>query len=213
MSISPKPFNHGKKQRWYEQDPLLKQSIELLQAFPDEILTIVAEGVNQIAEDEFKAEELIRSYKSIGQEKILALYKSKNKKRSYDKNPTMHKTVNYILLISEENRTILAKKIIELVSVVRDYFQICKESQNRPVSTQVKSLRDDYIAKGLKAAQEKLKQIRQSFMQNIQSTNNGYISVKETRANAAKHDEKLRTNLDEQDDGLRINFSKMNLAP
>ncbi|MEB3286234.1 MAG: hypothetical protein VKJ04_01900 [Vampirovibrionales bacterium] len=200
----------GKKyRRWYEREPMVKQSIELLETFPDEILTIVAEGVNKVAEQEFRAAELMKTYKSLGQEKIISLYKSKNKLRSYDKNAMMHKAVNYFLLISEENRLVMSTKVIELVGVVRDYLHVCKEASEPPVALHVTTIRDSYVEAGLKGARQKLLQIRELFLGErfASRIKQPAAPPKAVVANPESQSNRM-TNLDDDDSGMKLNLSR-----
>jgi hypothetical protein len=175
--------------RWYEQDATLKQSIDLLQVFPDDILTVIAEGFNQVAEKEFKAKELMRSYKTLGQEKVLALYKSKRKQRNYDKNPMMTTLVNYFLLLPAEHRTILAGQVIELVGMVQTYLDECETLKLKADVDHIRAFRNEYLTSGDKAARTKLDVIRAELQE----------SVKEAT---------LVRNFNESDSGLKLNFTR-----
>ena len=178
------------KQRWYEQDQTLKQSIDLLQVFPDEILDVIAEGVNSVAEKEFKAKELMRDYKSLGQDTVLSLYKSKRKQRSYDKVPTMTTLINYIMLLPVEHRKILAAQIIELSEVIQQYLDECGSLQVKPEVAQIKVFRDTYLNSGYKQARQALEKV-----------------CEELRAKP-KEGTFVR-NFNESSDGLKLNFKRV----
>ena len=85
-------------QRWYDQpgQESIRTSLKFLTSLPDEFLTIVAEGILKVAENEFKPAEL----KALGVEKVMAIHKSKNKARPEDNNPYLHKSVNYLAIMS-----------------------------------------------------------------------------------------------------------------
>jgi len=84
------------KYRFYDQEPSVSQAVELLLVLPQEMQSIIADGISLIAEQEFRANELMKELKSLGTEKVLAVYKSKQKKRAYDKNHAVHRAINYL---------------------------------------------------------------------------------------------------------------------
>lgn len=168
--LTGRPASKKASARWYDKRPQVKQSVEVLTTFPDEILTIIAEGINVIVEREYKASELLKSFKSLGTEKILGLYKSKNKMRKMDQNPTLHKTINYMFVISEENQVAVAKQVLELVTVIHDYLKTCKETSQPATMNHVSKLRNSYVDKGLVDAKKLLKSIREEFIKTIENT-------------------------------------------
>lgn len=114
--------------RFYEKNPTVKQAVTLLFKFPADIRTILAKGFCAIAEKDFRAGELIHDLKSLGKEKVLALYKSRLKRREYDSCPWLSKAMNYLMILEPSDQWFLAVKLQEMIDVVRDYLVACKAS-------------------------------------------------------------------------------------
>ncbi|MEB3286232.1 MAG: hypothetical protein VKJ04_01890 [Vampirovibrionales bacterium] len=178
MSDNPDSFDNKeveankpplRNNRWYDKQQEVKQSIELLGAFPEEILSVMSEGVNSVIERDYNVNELMRSFRSLGQDKVLALYKSKNKLRTLDQNPSMHKTVNYLFVVAEENRKAIAVRVLELVGTVHDYLQICKETGLTPTIEHIARIGEAFVAKGNVEARDMLEDVRREMMQIIVS--------------------------------------------
>lgn len=157
----------AKHNRWYDKQPMVKQSVELLAAFPDEVLTIMAEGINSVIEREYRVQELLRSFKSLGQEKILALYKSKQKLRKLDQNPMMHKTVNYLFVVAEENKQQIARHVLELISTVHSYLLLMREAKQSPTLQHILEIRNTYVSHGIEAAKQQVKAIELEISQSL----------------------------------------------
>ena len=52
----------------------------------------------------------------------MGLHKSKNRRREYDDNGTMHKMMNYLYILGNDNQDYMAKKVLELVHYIQDYL-------------------------------------------------------------------------------------------
>ena len=149
------------KKRFYDQDPLVSQAIHLLLLLPGEIQTLVAECTARIAESEYRANELMHNTKSLGSDKILALYKSKQKKREYDQNPLIHRALTYLMLLSEENRRLIASRIVGLISQINDYLRSCQASAMAPSIEHMRDIRSTYLKLGPEEASRKVKHIQE----------------------------------------------------
>jgi hypothetical protein len=106
------------QKRFYESDPVLQEAVRHLLLFPDGIQTILASGISNIIEQNDRTKEHLHESKTLGREKILALYKSHGKQRSYDNNPAMHKLMNDLMMMDSENRQSIAKQMIELIQCI-----------------------------------------------------------------------------------------------
>ncbi len=155
--------------RWYDQDKSVSTAINLTLGMPDEILNVISQGVIILAENEFKAKELLQNFKSLGTDKILALYRSKEKKRTYDKDPTVHKMVNYLYVMSPENQHFMAQHIIIIIKHVQHYLQLCAESEIAPQRKELEGITQAYAISGDEAAKEMLTSIRQEFLKSVES--------------------------------------------
>src|SRR5690242_14856760 len=90
--------------RWYDRQPKLSQAFKLIILLPDEVRSIISESLMLIANREFNANERENSFRTLGHDKILGLHKSKNKRREYDQNELLHKAMNYLYILSDDNQ-------------------------------------------------------------------------------------------------------------
>lgn len=157
------------KRRWYDQRSELTQCISLLEAFPAEVRTIIADGLVYLAEREFEAHLMLSSLKSLGPEKILGIYKSKNKRRSMDKDPVFHKVMNYFYILSPQNRLFMARLTTDLVTYIYKYFESCK-NYSQPVSIEdVTNITRRYVDSGGDEAQHFIETLQRQFRRQLQS--------------------------------------------
>lgn len=134
-----------------------------MMAFPDEFKTIICDGISILAEREFKVNEMISQFKSLGSDKVLALFKSKQRKRDYDAHPAMHQTMNYLFVLSPEHKMFMANHIISLVEVVQDYLRLCQRTQHAPESESVGVITKAYVNQGRDSARMMLKRFEERF--------------------------------------------------
>lgn len=153
--------------RWYDRQPKLSQACKLLFAFPDEIKSVISEAILIIANQEFRQKEQREQMRSLGREKILGLYKSKNRRREYDINPLLHQAMNYLYLLSEEKRDFMAEHVLTMVSYIQDYLQACQVTENKPSLENVTLITDLYVKSGDKAVKTFLKQLRFEFCEKL----------------------------------------------
>ena len=172
----------GMNRRWYDQTAEVSQCVGLMGAFPAEILRIIADGVVYLAEREFEAHVLLTSLKSLGPEKILHIYKSKNKRRSLDEDPALHKAMTYLFLLSDENRLLMARKITELIGFIYQYFETCKQFKKPSSREQVADLTSEYIRNGGDEARHFLAKVQKEFRHSV-------IAVPTTQTDTIRDDE------------------------
>jgi len=132
------------KKRWYDQNKTLSTSIQMLESFPMEIQGLIADSMIVVAERECKADKLMDELKSLGAEVVLGLYKSKNKRRGYDDNPSMHKAMNYLYILPDTNRTFMGEQIRDVIQHVYTYFQACKSANIEPNLQDVATITKTY---------------------------------------------------------------------
>ncbi len=157
------------KKRFYDQDPAISRAVEVLMLLPEEMQSIIADGMSLIAEEEFKANELLNDFRSIGTDKVLAIYKSKQKKRKYDKNPSTHRAMNYMMVLSPENRLLISKKIVELMGYVQDYLKACQANHVDADNLVVGNLTDVYVKFGSDETRQFLRAVQQEFKRKLES--------------------------------------------
>jgi hypothetical protein len=157
------------KKRFYDHDPTTSQAVELMFKFPSNFQIIIGKGISMIAEREFRAFELLQSYKSLGADKILAMYKTKKKLRHYDNEPILHEAMLYLSLLTPENQVLISLKIIQLVGFMEKYLQICLKNKQPPEAGQAEKLRDTFVQLGEESTINLLGQIEQEFLSQLQS--------------------------------------------
>jgi hypothetical protein len=134
--------------RFYDQDPVVSQAVKLLLLLPGEIQTLAAECLSKIAETEYRIIEMLQETKSLGSDKIMALYKSKHKKREYDQNPAMHRALNYLMLLTVENRRLLSHRVVGLISHLQDYLRSCQKFSILPTYQQMGDVATAFMQRG-----------------------------------------------------------------
>ncbi len=162
-------MDHRTHQRWYDKHKSLGKCIELLESFPPEIQSIIAEGIITLSERECQAHEILQSLKSMGAEKILGMYKSKNKRRSYDNDPTLHRAMTYLYVLSEENQLFMASQIMDLLNYIYDYLKTCKAFEADPTVEEVASVTRTFVDSGSSEAKQFLEQVRTEFKTKLTS--------------------------------------------
>lgn len=188
------PPSNPKRLRWYDRNPRLSVAVQLMMVFPDEFKTIICEGISLLAEREFKVNELIYQFKSLGSDKVLSLFKSKQRKRDYDEHPAMHQTMNYLYVLSDEHKTFMANHIISLVEVVQDYLRLCQRARHAPESQAVGTLTNAYVNTGRDSARVMLKQFEARFIETVQTR------AYEISVNSVQRMEKIRS----EDNDMRV---------
>jgi hypothetical protein len=132
---NPKNLNPP-QQRWYEKQETLSSSVTLLKAFPADYQSILGDTTIKLAEKHYQADERLKNLRLLGPNAVLSMFKSKHKRRDYDKNETVHKAVNCLYVLSDDERLFIATKVIEVAGHFLEYFSICLET-GQPVSKEV----------------------------------------------------------------------------
>lgn len=154
-------------QRWYDSRPKMSQAARLMFAFPDEIQTIISEATLFIADREFRENERERSVRSLGREKVLGLHKSKNRRREYDYNPHLHQAMNYLYVLSEDNREFIAEHILKMVRYIQHYLETCQIAETAPRIEDVAEVTRRYVQSGEKEVEIFLKKLREEFLRKM----------------------------------------------
>lgn len=143
-----------KSNRWYDNKPNIVKSVKLLETFPPEIQKIIAEGIIDLANSEYEASEILKSYKSLGSEKIMGLHKSQSKSRTLDQTPETFKAMSYMYVLSPENQNFMAQKIVEVSEFIFQYFKTCQVFSEKPSTEEVRTITETYIQKGSKETEQ-----------------------------------------------------------
>jgi hypothetical protein len=195
--------------RWYERQPKLALAVKLLIKLPDEIRSILGDTMMLLANKEFEATKYIEG-RSLGGEKVLGLYKSKNKRREYDQNETLHKAMNYLYILSEENQDFMADHILKLLEYVQKYFASCQEFKAEPSLEDVATIANMYVESGAADVELFLKNLRDEFYVSLLRNNNQKITaaIPATGEPEAEIKEKVTT----QDDTTGMRIKKLDIG-
>jgi hypothetical protein len=151
--------------RFYEKDPGVKFTVEFLLAFPPSIQSIVSNGFSRMAIKDHKANLWMQNLKSLGTEKVLALYALKKKRRAYDQNPETHQAMAYLFVLPPEGQKAIVSKLNELLDFVQDYLKECRSYNFLPQREMLEKITDTYVEHGAPAATMLLKAIHVSLSQ------------------------------------------------
>lgn len=114
-----------KQARFYDQDPVVSKAANLVLNLPEEVRTLVAVCLISLSDRRFGALARMGNFKQLESDKVLSIFKAKEKKRTYDRNLAVHKAFNCLLVISETDRQTLSGQVIDMVEVVSAYQRFC----------------------------------------------------------------------------------------
>lgn len=153
--------------RYYDADKTVVNAVEIIFLFPIYIQEIIARGLSLIAVKDFKLDMKLRM---IGADNVLALYKSKLKRRKTDSNQNLHNAVNHLRLLAPEERKLVAEKIIDLAGHIDFYLTDCEILDIKSKTKDVTEIRDKYIKQGPEKALEYVNRIREDVINIRQRT-------------------------------------------
>ncbi|MBX2860294.1 MAG: hypothetical protein KTR14_03605 [Vampirovibrio sp.] len=163
--------NVASSRRWYDDKPLLSETIKNLLSLPYSLQLVIVEGVVYLLNKECEAQHLIRALRSVGHQNVTGLHKSKNRRRQYDANPYLHKAMNYLLILSTEGQALIAEQVQELLECNLEYFKTCKEFGGDSDLKDVAELTSVYVEQGNEAALQQVNQIREEFLSGVRAQN------------------------------------------
>ncbi|WP_303675052.1 hypothetical protein [Vampirovibrio chlorellavorus] len=151
-------------QRFYDQDVLLKESIQLASQLPKDAQAVVVKGFNWIATHQFQADTRLGDLKSLGTEVVLPLYKSKSKRRLYDAMPAFHMAINYLRVLRPEERHQVADRLITFNRLVVDYIEKCTFTAFLPDHHRLNKISETFLPMEKERAQDYLLSVRQTLL-------------------------------------------------
>jgi hypothetical protein len=136
--------------RWYDQSKFksIKHSLNALEVLPDEFTAIIANGICHYADRHFEAFELSSNAKTLGFEKVASLYKSKKKLRPYDRHPDLHRAMNYLTILPEDDRLVVGRCMADLCTYSLTYIKLCKATYMIPKAETMVKIVKIYIEEG-----------------------------------------------------------------
>jgi len=106
------------ERRFYEKDLLVKTAVNGLLATPTIAQPLLGQAINDMAERDHNANQLLKNLKSLGPDITLSLYKASRKQRTIDQPPSVHRVVSYLLVMESPARTELCGRMIELLTLL-----------------------------------------------------------------------------------------------
>lgn len=212
-------MSNGKTyKRWYDRNPRLAQGVKLLILLPDEVKTIISEALITLANREFSEIEREKAFRTLGSEKIMGLHKSKNRRREYDINDTLHKAMNYLYMLSDDEQDFMSDHILNMIKFIQEYFATCKKFQINSEPEHVARITYAYVNSGSEGVEKFLKQLREEFYLKVFSPDNGVkasIDLLATVQAQAETQTKGETddsiNLETKDDNQGMKLSKLEI--
>lgn len=156
------------KRRFYDRDPVTADSLELIATFPSELQKTLAVGLNNIAIKDFNAEAKLHNFRSLGKDIVLPLYKSKQKLREYDQNQDFHNAINYLRILSQQERSSVSRKVIDIAAYLQQYLKACKKTRTKASRSTAEQIRDTYIEEGAESAGQLTQGICQDVIDSAQ---------------------------------------------
>lgn len=144
----------SRKRRWYDRNSQWNRCVHLLMVLPEDMRSVVAGGVVEIAEREFKAQELMATLKSLGPDVIMGIYKSKQRRRAADTDDRLHQAMNYFFILSSRNRTLLSSHVVTVAGHIRHYLGLCRQNQRQPRLEVIRQMTRVYVRHGQRVAGE-----------------------------------------------------------
>lgn len=153
--------------RWYDSRPKISQAARLLFILPDEIKSVISKAILVIADKEFREEEREQQIRSLGREKIMGLHQSKNRRREYDQNSHLHQAMNYLYILSEDNREFMAEHILKMVQYIQYHLETCQLAQRTSDLKDVAEIVAIYVKSGDEGVKPFLKKLRYEFYEKL----------------------------------------------
>lgn len=154
------PNDSGKRERWYDADPTSANTIGWLIAFPIQVAQILAMSLNQMADQLHYQQAEAEALKSIGADKVLSLYLSRQKRRMSDQNPELFTFLNRLKSLQGQHQQSLMSHTTALVTGTRLYLKFCVNEGIAPSSRVLEGLIDSYRRQGIKALENELRSVQ-----------------------------------------------------
>ena len=201
-------MSNGKTyKRWYDRNPHLAQGVKLLILLPDEVKTIISEALITLANREFNESERETAFRTLGSEKIMGLHKSKNRRREYDINDTLHKAMNYLYMLSDDGQDFMAEHILNMIKYIQEYFATCQKFQMTSEPEHVARIAYAYVNSGSEGVAKFLKQLREEFYLKVFSPDNGVkasLELLDTLQGQAEVDDRINLATKDGNQGMKL---------
>lgn len=153
---SNKAFSYSKNQRWYDKYPNIKKAFDELKYMPTPTQNLFGQIVMQFYEFHEQKRMSDRQNLSVGADKALALWKTREKRRATDNVPLLYRAMMTLYLMEDPLRSTLAFRIADGLNAVSLYARLCKKKYRVEDDEEKKDLFKTAAESGEAAAKEYL---------------------------------------------------------
>lgn len=134
--------------RWYDKYPQTQKAVELFEKLPSQYQRVIARNIAQFCEDNnlLGARE---GLKSLGHTKVMGLIQSKAKRRWYDQDPLLHKAVNSILMMNDEDRQAASYRMVVTMESFDAYMEWCQQNERLIDQDELEQMASDVFARSV----------------------------------------------------------------
>jgi hypothetical protein len=122
-----KAFAYSKNHRWYDKYPNIKKAFDDLKYMPSATQNLFGQIVMQFYEYNEQKRMSDRQNLSVGADKALALWKTREKRRTEDKVPLLYRAMMTLYLMEDPLRSTLAFRIADGLNAISLYARLCKK--------------------------------------------------------------------------------------
>jgi hypothetical protein len=151
-----KAFSYSKNQRWYDKYPNIKKAFDDLKYMPSTTQTLFGQVVMQFYEFQQQKKLTDRQNLSVGADKALALWKTREKRRAEDKVALLYKAMMTVYLMEDPLRSTLAFRIADGLNALSLYGRLCKKKYRAEDDEDRKELFKTAAESGEEAARDYL---------------------------------------------------------
>ena len=137
--------------RWYDDNTHIVYLIGTLPDLDDDLRTLLGRSIMRRIS---KACSLNRSLKSIGGDKVMALYKAQNKDRSYDKDPVLYKLMNHLMVLPDDDQAHFGQEGAHFVRIINQYIADSKANDIELTFTELEELSWKFVEFGVASLQD-----------------------------------------------------------
>ncbi|MGE0200576.1 MAG: hypothetical protein AB7P76_06375 [Candidatus Melainabacteria bacterium] len=134
--------------RWYDRKPNVSGLVRMVGVSPPEVHGTMGRSMSAIVKRDCKALVVNGSVRSLGSNRVLALYKSKSRQRTLDHNNDLFRAMNELLILPADQQDHIVVCSLELIDNIFKYLQICQEEQKIYSASEIEIIANQYIRFG-----------------------------------------------------------------
>ncbi len=143
--MTPKP---SKGNRWYDSHPQISKALDILEEMPHQYRQVISRAIIYYTEEN-KLLGTPEELKSLGHEKVLGLIQSKARRRWYDQDPTMHRAINNVLLMTGDERSKLSYRLTVALESIESYTTQCNEEDRLIDTGEIEQIVSDIFSRNI----------------------------------------------------------------